>query len=123
MRGAARRGRRVTDAVSPSGTVRIVKLKNGSEVWYVEKPDGEPDEESIGVIRPGEHGWGVIERVIRLAYGTDDVESWARSVIGRSLACSDGGAASSETHEMPAPRDSRARAPMAVAPVLALIRA
>lgn len=105
MRKAAVRGRRAEGSVSPGGKVCRLKLESGNELWFVRRPNGEPDEESIGVIRPGENGWPVIERVIRRAYGVDDVESWAMTVIGRSLVLSRpiSGPVSSTFDESPPP--------------------
>lgn len=104
MQKAAVRGRRGSATVSPrkrsaNGEPVIVKLKNGNELWFVRKRNGDPHEDSVGTIRRGEDGWDVIKRVIQLAYGTDDVESWARNVIGLSLVS--GSAASSQPASLP----------------------
>ncbi len=86
MRGVERR-RRGTAAVSPVGLlgseragVYCLTQANGYEVWYARGADG-------CIVRtidvgPGDDAWPAIVALHALVYRDDDIESWARRVIG-----------------------------------------
>ncbi len=86
LSGTTRR-RRAAGAVSPVGLlgseragVYCLTQSNGHEVWYARGDDG-CIIKTIDV-EPGDDAWPAIAALLTLVYGNDDVESWARRVIG-----------------------------------------